>query len=48
MDKVELVTNALRDALTAYEKLQGADARGDRFRKTEVGITPDRMVRRNG
>ena len=25
MDKVELVTNTLRDALTAYEKLDGPD-----------------------
>ena len=25
MDKVELVTNALRDALVAYEKLDGPD-----------------------
>ena len=25
MDQVQLVTNALRDALTAYEKLDGPD-----------------------
>jgi hypothetical protein len=25
VDKVQLVTNALRDALTAYEKLDGPD-----------------------